>query len=90
MAKAIDVLHVLNEKNNANDRDSKSENFSIDESPCDCRSKLFSMRPGPCISCMRSKMSPQLNRKRREHKKNLNFSNQQKASYRRKKKAILF
>ena len=78
MAKTTDVLHVLNEKNDANDRDSKSETLSIDENSCDCRTKLSSMKSGPCINCMGSKMSPQLNKKRKKHKKNLNFSNQKK------------
>ena len=69
MAKTIDVLHVLDEKSDANDRDSKSETFSIDESSCDCKTELFSMKSDPCISCMRSKMPPQLNKKRKGHKK---------------------
>ena len=87
MAKATDVLHVLGERNNADDRDSKSESFSIDENPCDCRSKLSSMRSDPCISCMKSKMPPQLNKKREKHKRNLNPSNQRiKISHCKKKK----
>ena len=90
MAKAIDVLHVLNEKNNADDRGSKSKNVSIDEGPCGCRSKLSSMRPDSCISCMRSKMFSKLNKKRKKHKKNLNSSNQQKISCCKKKNGEFF
>ena len=86
MAKTIDVLHVLDERNTADDRDSKSGNFSIDGGLCDCRSELFSMRSDPCISCMESKMPPQLNKKRKGHKKNLNSSYHQEASFCKKKK----
>ena len=62
MTKTINVLHVLSEKNDANDRDSKSKTFSIDENSCDCKTKLFSMKLDPCINCMESKMSSQLNK----------------------------
>ena len=90
MAKTTDVLHVLNERNNADDRGSKSENFSIDENSCGCRSELSSMRSGSCISCVGLKMPPQLNKRRKGHKKDLNFSDQQKASCCKKKMANFF
>ena len=90
MAKTIDVLHVLNERNNADDRDSKSKNVSIDEDSCDCKSKLSPMRSDSCINCMGSKMPPQLNKKRKGHKKNLNPSNQRKKANYRKKKGDIF
>ena len=69
MAKTIDVLHVLNEKSDADDRDSKSKTLSIDENSCDCKTKLFSMKSDPCINCMESKMPSQLNKKRKNIKK---------------------
>ena len=91
MAKATGVLHVLGERNNADDRGSKSGSVPIGGGPCGCKSELSPVRPGSCISCMGSKMPPQLNKRRGGHKKKLNLSDQRKKiSYRKKKKIDYF